>query len=54
MRGSAGSALDCRERRRLMDDFDVMSQIGRGTTVTMTKWRLRDELEPLRERRRRG
>ncbi len=25
--------------RRLMDDFAVVSEIGRGTTVTMTKWR---------------
>ena len=39
---------------RLMDDFDIVSERGRGTTVTMTKWRLRDELELLRERRRLG
>ena len=25
--------------RRLMDDFDLESEIGRGTTVTMKKWR---------------
>jgi serine/threonine-protein kinase RsbT len=24
--------------RRLMDEFDVDSEVGRGTTVTMTKW----------------
>jgi RNA polymerase sigma factor (sigma-70 family) len=24
--------------QRLMDDFDIASQVGRGTTVTMTKW----------------
>jgi serine/threonine-protein kinase RsbT len=24
--------------RRLMDEFDIVSQPGRGTTVTMTKW----------------
>lgn len=24
--------------RRLMDDFDIDSEVGRGTTVTMTKW----------------
>ncbi len=25
--------------RRLMDDFDLASEIGRGTTVTMKKWK---------------
>lgn len=25
--------------RRLMDDFDLQSEIGRGTTVTMKKWK---------------
>jgi len=25
--------------RRLMDDFDLHSEIGRGTTVTMKKWK---------------
>jgi serine/threonine-protein kinase RsbT len=24
--------------RRLMDEFDIVSDVGRGTTVTMTKW----------------
>ncbi len=24
--------------RRLMDEFEVVSEVGRGTTVTMTKW----------------
>ena len=24
--------------RRLMDDFDIVSALGKGTTVTMTKW----------------
>jgi serine/threonine-protein kinase RsbT len=24
--------------RRLMDEFDIASELGRGTTVTMTKW----------------
>jgi serine/threonine-protein kinase RsbT len=24
--------------KRLMDEFDVVSTIGKGTTVTMTKW----------------
>ncbi len=39
--------------RRLMDEFHVETNAGRGTTVTMIKWRARDELERLRERRRR-
>ena len=25
--------------RRLMDDFDLQSEVGRGTTVTMKKWK---------------
>jgi serine/threonine-protein kinase RsbT len=25
--------------RRLMDEFDIVSEVGKGTTVTMTKWR---------------
>ncbi|MGH2692273.1 MAG: ATP-binding protein, partial [Actinomycetota bacterium] len=24
--------------RRLMDDFEVRSDVGKGTTVKMTKW----------------
>ena len=24
--------------RRLMDEFDIVSALGKGTTVTMTKW----------------
>jgi serine/threonine-protein kinase RsbT len=24
--------------KRLMDEFDIVSELGRGTTVTMTKW----------------
>ncbi len=41
---------DCPSRKRmgvglpgtkyLMDDFDIVSQVGKGTTVTMTKWRV--------------
>ncbi len=38
--------------RRLMDEFEVKTDAGKGTTVTMAKWRARDELERLRERRR--
>jgi serine/threonine-protein kinase RsbT len=24
--------------RRLMDDFEIVSQVGQGTTVTVKKW----------------
>jgi serine/threonine-protein kinase RsbT len=50
-RGGLGLGLP--GARRLMDEFDVDSAPGKGTTVTMTKWRVRDELERLREKRRR-
>jgi serine/threonine-protein kinase RsbT len=52
--GQGGLGLGLPGARRLMDDFDIVSQPGRGTRVTMTKWRIRDELELLRERRGRG
>jgi serine/threonine-protein kinase RsbT len=48
-RGGLGLGLP--GARRLMDEFDIQSDFDRGTTVTMTKWRIRDELEILRERR---
>jgi len=48
-----GLGLGLPGARRLMDDFEVASAPGRGTTVTMVKWRVRDELELMRERRRR-
>jgi len=38
--------------RRLMDEFGVETDAAKGTTVTMIKWRARDELERLRARRR--
>ena len=38
--------------RRLMDEFEIESEVGKGTRVTMVKWRVRDELERLREKRR--
>ncbi len=47
-RGGLGLGLS--GARRLMDDFEISSNSG-GTRVTMTKWRLLDELERLRERR---
>jgi hypothetical protein len=34
-----------------MDEFEIASEPGKGTTVTMKKWRIRDDLELLRERR---
>lgn len=48
-RGDLGLGLP--GARRLMDEFEVASEPGRGTTVTMKKWRVRDDLELLRERR---
>jgi serine/threonine-protein kinase RsbT len=24
--------------RRLMDEFEIVSEVGKGTTVTMKKW----------------
>jgi serine/threonine-protein kinase RsbT len=52
--GRGGLGLGLPGARRLMDDFDIVSQPGRGTTVRMTKWHVLDELELLRERRRSG
>jgi serine/threonine-protein kinase RsbT len=37
--------------RRIMDEFEIESGNGSGTTVKATKWRMRDQLERLRERR---
>ena len=34
-----GLGLGLPGARRLMDELAVVSQTGRGTTVTMTKWR---------------
>jgi serine/threonine-protein kinase RsbT len=49
-----GLGLGLPGARRLMDEFEIESERGRGTTVTMVKWRARDELERLRERRARS
>jgi len=38
---SGGLGLGLPGARRLMDDFDVVSTPGKGTTVTMKKWRRR-------------
>jgi serine/threonine-protein kinase RsbT len=51
--GRGGLGLGLPGARRLMDDFEVASSPHTGTTVTMTKWRFRDELARLREERRR-
>ena len=48
-RGGLGLGLP--GARRLMDEFAIDSDGHRGTRVTMTKWRFRDELEILRENR---
>ena len=47
------SGLGLPGARRLMDDFELESDAESGTTVTMRKWRFRDELARLREERRR-
>ena len=50
--GRGGLGLGIPGARRLMDDFTIESDAD-GTTVTMTKWRFRDELARTREDRRR-
>jgi anti-sigma regulatory factor (Ser/Thr protein kinase) len=49
-RGGLGLGLP--GARRLMDEFEVICGPERGTTVTMRKWKVLDELELLRESRR--
>ena len=51
--GRGGLGLGLPGARRLMDHFEVASSADTGTTVTMKKWRYRDELARLREERRR-
>jgi serine/threonine-protein kinase RsbT len=34
-----GLGLGLPGARRLMDEFDIVSEVGKGTTVTMAKWR---------------
>ena len=36
--GRGGLGLGLSGARRLMDEFEIDSEVGRGTTVTMTKW----------------
>ena len=49
-----GTGLGLPGARRLMDEFEITSRLGEGTTVTMKKWRKRDAFELPRERRGRG
>jgi serine/threonine-protein kinase RsbT len=35
---SGGLGLGLPGSRRLMDEFDIVSTPGKGTTITMTKW----------------
>jgi serine/threonine-protein kinase RsbT len=51
--GRGGLGLGLPGARRLMDEFELVSDADNGTTVRMTKWRYRDELARLREERRR-
>jgi anti-sigma regulatory factor (Ser/Thr protein kinase) len=37
--GYGGMGLGLPGSRRLMDEFEVSSEVDKGTTVTMTKWR---------------
>jgi serine/threonine-protein kinase RsbT len=34
-----GLGLGLPGARRLVDEFDILTEVGKGTTVTMTKWR---------------
>jgi serine/threonine-protein kinase RsbT len=44
-----GLGLGLPGSRRLMDEFDIDTKLGHGTTVTMSKWRERDPLEVVRD-----
>jgi len=48
---NGGLGLGLPGAHRIMDEFEIDTEIGRGTTVRMTKWRPRDELERLHARR---
>jgi serine/threonine-protein kinase RsbT len=50
--GRGGLGLGIAGARRLMDQLEIESDADTGTTVTMMKWRFRDELARLREERR--
>src|SRR5918992_1367113 len=40
--GYGGMGLGLPGSRRLMDEFEITSEVDKGTTVTMTKWRRRE------------
>ena len=52
--GRGGFGLGLPGARRLMDEFKVVSTEDHGTTVTMTKWRVRTRLELLHAQRSHG
>jgi serine/threonine-protein kinase RsbT len=35
---SGGAGLGLAGAKRLMDEFEIVSEVGKGTTVTMKKW----------------
>lgn len=35
---SKGLGIGLPGARRLMDEFEIVSEVGKGTTITMTKW----------------
>lgn len=37
-RGRLGLGLGLPGARRLMDEFEILSEVGKGTIITMTKW----------------
>jgi serine/threonine-protein kinase RsbT len=49
-----GLGLGLPGSQRIMDEFRIDTEVGKGTTVAMCKWRLRDELERLRDARANG
>jgi anti-sigma regulatory factor (Ser/Thr protein kinase) len=49
--GRGGLGLGLPGVRRLVDEFEIETELDEGTTVTLIKWRVRDELERLRDRR---
>lgn len=38
-----GLGLGLPGAKRMMDEFDIVSQVGKGTTVTMKKWMRKNE-----------
>ena len=52
--GAPGSGLGLASARRLMDEFQVRSGSGRGTTITMRKWTRARQIAPKEARPRAG